>query len=434
MLIGPEECRRVGERVFQLTDADDAVVNLSHERDALTRVANNAIVLNVFTECRGLRVTVAFGNRKGSASCDSLDDDAIEAAVRRAEEVARVSPPDPEFLPSLGPQEYLPVEAWFERTAALDAEDRAKLALELIEPARAAGLLLAGTVETSESVRCVITKNGAFGYHPRTDAQIGCTVTATDSTGWARDVTVDIDRIDPAKLGQAAVDQALKAARPRPLEPGRYDVVLMPAASGHLAEYLIWWADARTTLEGLTYLSDRIGQKLCGDDITIYSDPTDPRLPSCPFDDQGLPRRRETWVDRGVFGQMVWDRWTAAQNGREPVARPGSTIMEGTDRTAADLIREVERGVLVTHFWYVRSVKADETLVTGMTRDGTFLIEDGEIVGGVRNMRWNDSCLGMLQRTVAIGKPGSCADVELMPSLYPPIVVKDWNFVATTDF
>jgi len=434
MLIGPEECRRVGERVFSLTDADDAVVNIGHSREALTRIANNAIVLNVFTESRSLQVTVAYGSRKGSASCDSLDDDAVEAAVRRAEEVARVSPPDPEFLPSLGPQEYVPVQAWFEKTATLDAEDRARLALRLIAPAKERELRLAGTVETSESAQCVMTKNGAFGYHPRTDAQIGCTVTAPDSSGWARDVTVDIDRIDPEKLGQAAVEQALKSASPRPLEPGRYDVVLMPAASGHLAEYLVWWADARTTLEGLTYLSDRFGQKLCGDEITIYSDPSDPRLPSCPFDGQGLPRRREVWIDKGVFGQMVWDRWTAAQNGREPVARPGSTIMEGTDKTAADLIRTVERGVLVTHFWYVRSVKADETLVTGMTRDGTFLIEDGEIVGGVRNMRWNDSCLGMLQRTVAIGKPGSCADVELMPSLYPPIVVKDWNFVATTDF
>lgn len=434
MLLNPDEARRIGEKVLKITQADDAIVNIDHSREALTRIANNSIVLNVLTEARSVGVTVAFGNRMGSASCDSVEDDALEATVRRAEEIARVSPPDPEFLPSWGAQEYMPVEAWFESTAALGPEDRARLAIQLIEPAKAADLRLAGTVETSESATCVMTRNGLFGYHPRTDAQIGCTVTAPTSSGWARDVTVDIDRISPEKLGRAAVKQALDSANPKPVEPGKYDVVLMPAASGHLAEYLLWWADARPTLDGLTYLSGRVGQKLAGDDITLYTDPSDPRLPSAPFDMRGLPRRKTVWIDKGTFGQLAWDPWTAKQHGIDPVPPARTPIMVGTEQSAMDLIKNVERGILVTHFWYVRAVKADETLVTGMTRDGTFLIEDGEIKRGVNNMRWNDSCLGMLQRTVAIGKPGSCADVELMPSLFPPIVVKDWNFVATTDF
>jgi predicted Zn-dependent protease len=434
MLMNKDEACRIGEKVLKLTTADDVVVNIGHSREALTRLANNSIVHNVFSERREVTVSVAFGNQKGSASCDAIDDDSVKAMIERAEQVAKITPPDPEYLPSLGPQTYLPVEAHFDSTANLDADGRAKLAIELIKPAKAADYRLAGTVEVSESAACVMTKNGLFAYHPRTDAQVGCTVTAPDSTGWARDVTVDISLIKASELAHAAVEQARKAAHPKAMEPGKYQVVLMPAASGHLAEYLIWMANARMTKEGLTYLSDRLGKKLAGDDITIYSDPTDPRLPSCPFDGEGVPRTKLKWVDKGVFNQMHWDRWTAKQNGVEPVPHPGTPIMVGTDKSANDLIATVERGILVTHFWYVRSVKDDETLVTGMTRDGTFLIEDGKIKHGVKNMRFNQTCLGMLEQTRMIGKPGSCADVELMPSLFPALVVDDWNFVASTDF
>ena len=306
--------------------------------------------------------------------------------------------------------------------------------MDLIAPAKAAGFALAGTVETSESAQAVVTKNGLVAYHPRTDAQVGCTVTAPNSTGWARDVTVDIQRIAAKELAAAAVNQAKQAANAQRVEPGKYTVVLMPPAAGHLVEYLMWWLNARTTQEGLTFMSGHLGEKLAGDDITVYSDPSDPRMPSCPFSGEGLPRNKVTWIDKGLFNQLWWDRWTAHKSGVEPVPAPGVPIMVGTEQTANQLIANVERGILVTHFWYVRSVKDDQTLVTGMTRDGTFLIEDGKIKHGVKNLRFNEACLGMLQRTIAIGKPGSCADVELMPSLFPPLVVTDWNFVSTTDF
>jgi len=434
MLLTAEEARAIGEKVLGMVTADDAIVNVGHSREALTRLANNSIVHNVFTECRSISVSVAYGGRKGRAGCDSLEEADLKAMVTRAEEVARVVPPDPEYLPSLGPQDYLPVQAHFRATAEMDADERARLAMQLIGPARAAGYELAGTVETSESAHAILTKNGCFGYHPRTGAEVGCTVTAPDSTGWARDVTVDIARIDAGALARAAVRQARDSAAPQAVEPGKYTVVLMPAAAAELAEYLVWWAEARTTQEGLTYLSERLGAQLAGDSITIYSDPQDPRMPGCPFNHEGTPRARTTWVDRGRFGQLWWDRWTAQKAGVDQVPDPSTVTMAGGNKTAAELIATVERGILVTHFWYVRTVKADETIVTGMTRDGTFLIENGEIKHGVKNMRFNESCLGMLQRTVAVGEPGSCVDGELLPGLFPPIVVTDWNFVSASDF
>jgi predicted Zn-dependent protease len=208
----------------------------------------------------------------------------------------------------------------------------------------------------------------------------------------------------------------------------------MPAASARLAVPLLAGANARVTLEGLTYLSGQVGRKLAGDEITIWSDPQHPDLPYLPFDAEGIPRRRVTWIDRGVFGQMWWDRWTARQNGVEPVPLPGSLCMTGTDRSVEDLIGGIERGILVTHIWYVRSVKEDQTLVTGLTRDGTFWIEEGRIRHPVRNLRFNDTALGMMQRTTDIGSPQRCVGPETFPSVFPPLVVRDWNFVGVTDF
>jgi predicted Zn-dependent protease len=428
------EAQTIGEKVLKMVSADDAVVNVGHGRNATTRFANNTIIHNVFTESRGVSITVAFGNKTGSSGTNQLDDESLLSMVRRAEDIARLAPPDPEYLPPLGPQEYLEVKAHYDSTAKLSPEDRANLAMQMIEPSRKESLVASGTVECSERASSLMTSNGLCAYHPRTDVQIGCTITSPNSTGWARDVTVDVSRIKPSELAQSAIQQAKRAANPRTMPPGKYIVVLQPAAGALLASYLLMWANARTTKEGLTYLSDKLGQKLAGDDINIYTDPQDERFPTSPFNGEGLPNKRITWVNKGVFDQLSWDRWTAHKDGVEPVSRSNHAIMIGTDKTTEELISNVERGILVTHFWYVRSVKSDETLVTGMTRDGTFYIEDGKIQYGVKNFRFNESCLGMLQRTIAIGKPGSCVDVELEPSLFPPLVVTDWNFVSTTDF
>ena len=191
---------------------------------------------------------------------------------------------------------------------------------------------------------------------------------------------------------------------------------------------------ARTTYEGLTFLSGRIGEKFAGEEITVYSDPQHPDIPYALFDSEGVSRREAIWIDRGVFSGMWWDRWTAHDHGTEPIPGPGSLCMDGTDRSIEDLIAGIDRGILVTHVWYVRPVKADQTLVTGMTRDGTFRIEGGRSGPPVRNLRFNDTGLGMLRRAVAVGRPERCISQESPPSVVPPLVVRDWNFVGVTEF
>ena len=433
MLLREEELRRLGEKVPARVTADHALLSIHHLRETCTRLSNNAIAQNMCTERCEVTLSVAFENRLGNATVVATDDDALRELVRRAEENANLAPPDPEYLAPLGPQEYLPVRAYAEATAEATPEAMARISQAIIEPARAAGMKASGTVETSAEARVVMTSRGLFAYHPRTEAQVGCTIHATDSSGWARGAAVDIGDLQAGRLATVAIDQARQGAAPREISPGTYTVLLMPAAAAHLATCLVMMAEARRTLEGLTFLSDRVGSKLAGDEITLYSDPQDPRAPFAPFDAVGIPQRRMVWVDRGTFSQMWWDRWTARQKGVEPVPIPGSLSMVGGETTLEELVGRIERGVLVTHVWYLRAIKIDQALCTGMTRDGTFLIEDGVIRGGIRNLRFNDSCLGMLQRTLAIGRPEPCAG-GFFPGVFPPLVVADWNFTGVTDF
>jgi predicted Zn-dependent protease len=430
----PEDnLRRIGETVLSHVSADDALLQIDHSRETCTRFSNNAIAQNGCTERCQVTLAVSFGDRVGKAEVVSTEDDTLRELVRRAEASARLMPSDPEYLPPLGPQDYASVQAYSEATAGATPEETARMSRAMTAPARTAGMRASGTVETFSRETAVVTSRGLYARHAHTGAQVGCTVHGDDSSGWGREAAVDIRDLDPSRLAQTAVEQARKGSAPREITAGRYTVLLMPPAAGHLVSLLVWMAEARRTLEGLTYLSGRVGEKLAGDEITVYSDPQNRRVPFVPFDSAGIPHRRAVWIDRGVFARMWWDRWTARQNGVEPIPWPGSLCMAGTEATLDELIGRIENGVLVTHFWYVRPIKLDQALFTGMTRDGTFLIEDGRIQGGVKNLRFNDSSLGMLQRTLAVGRSEPCV-TGIGEGVFPPLVVADWNFTGVTDF
>jgi len=427
-----ERARDIGEDLLRRVSADDALVSITHFRQATTRFSNNSVAFHASTDKHEVSLTVHFGQQKGTATAESIEGADLEELARRAEEIAREAPPDPETLPTLGPQEYVAVEAFRRATAEASPEDLTELASRICIPALRANLNASGTIETSVASVALLSKRGLFAYHRGTQSEIGCTVATPTSSGWARGYDPDLSRLDQAALFARAAEQARMAENPGEIAPGKYTVLLMPAAVGSLAQLLLWWANARLTGEGLTYLTGRVGEKLAPDEITLYSDPQDRLLPCDPFYEEGLPRSRTVWIDRGRFLQLWHDRWTAHQAGVAPVALPGNLLMPGTRRTVEELVSGIERGVLVNHLWYIRTVKADQTLVTAMTRDGTFWIEDGKIRHGLKNMRFNESCLGMLQRTVALGTPEVCVDREMPPSSFPPLVVKDWNFVGVS--
>lgn len=427
-----QECRAIGERALRFVEADEALIQIQESRERTTRFANSAISYNASIERLQVTAHVALGDRVGAATLEATDDDALREAVRRAEEAAQGAPPDPECLPVLGPQEYVSVDAFRPDTALMKSEEQVRLVQAITETARPIGCAAAGTVETSSSVISLISSRGLFAHHARTDAEIGCTMTAADSSGWARRAEVDVRRLDAGAIAAEALEQARRSAAPRDLPPGKYTVLFQPAAVADLMPALVYLTDARQTEAGLTYLSGRVGEALAGVDITLRSDPAAALYPSRPFDNEGLPHRPRVWIERGRHREQMRDRWTARQSGLEAVPSPRSICMEGTGRTLSELIGGIERGVLVTHLWYIRPLKMEQTLFTGMTRDGTFLIEEGRVVGAVRNLRFNDSVLGMAQRTVDIGIPESCGSGGY-GLLFPPLVVRDWEFVSATE-
>jgi len=431
-LFTESEARRLVETILPMITADDAVVNVRHAREATTRFSNNAIAQGTWQDRLTVTLSATFGHRTGKASVDATDAEALRALVRRTEDAARLAPPDPEYLPSLGPQKYAAVAGFSEATSRLRDEDAARLAGEIISAAVSAGFKASGTIETCSGSTAVATRHGLFAYEASTLAQMGCTVASGDSSGYGRDLSPDIARLNASKLAAGAIEGARRSAAPRSVPAGRYTTLLLPGAVATLTAPV--FSNARSTLDGLTYLSGRIGQKLAGESITLRSDPASPDLPYAPFDDEGVPRRPQVWVRNGVFSGMFWDRWTASRNGVEPVPYPDSFEMEGSDRSLDDLIAGIDRGLLVTRVWYVRYVKVDQTLLTGMTRDGTYWIEEGRIAYPVKNLRFNDTALGMLQRTSALGRPERSPSQWGLPGVVPPLVVQEWNFVGVTEF
>lgn len=416
--------------------APDVSVRIDYENSAVSRFANNAITQNTQVEATNISVDCAFENRKGAATTTTLTPEALEDALRRAEELARVAPPDPEYVSPLGPQSFLTPPSYFMQTARLSPEERARRVLVITQKAAQAKVRASGTVENGQLASVLATSAGLFGYDQRTNGLIGTTMTAPDSSGWARNAAPDIRLLDPAQLADAAIEQTRIGSNPKDLPAGQYTAILAPAAVGQLLWFMFFLMDGRNTLDGITFLSGgKLGQKLVPDFVTLKSDPLDLRVPGIAIGQEGIPQRAVNWVDRGVFQEVRWDRYTAQKNKRTPTAFPGNLLMGGDEsKSLEDLVKSTERGVFVTHVWYVRYVKPTDTLVTGLTRDGTFLIENGKLAGGVKNLRFNESVLGILQRTVGMSRAETAVDNEAPPSRFPGLKVQDFNFVSATQF
>ncbi|WP_287129573.1 TldD/PmbA family protein [Candidatus Cyanaurora vandensis] len=416
--------------------APDATVFIGYQRNAVSRFANNAITQNTLVEATNIRVECAFEGRKGAASTTTLTPEALTDTLRRAEAIAKVAPPDPEYLPPLGPQTYLAPPGYSPETARLAVNERASRVLTITEKAAKAKVRASGTVESGESGAVLANSKGLFAYDLGSNGLIGTTMTAPDSSGWARDTAPDIRLLDPSALAEAALEQTRIGAAPKDLAPGKYTVILSPAAVSQLVWFMFYLMDGRSTTDGVTFLSNgKLGQKLTPEAINIYSDPLNSRAPGAAFGDSGLPQRLVKWVDQGVFKEVRWDRFTAQKQKQTPTPFPANLIMAGDEsKSLMDLVKSTERGVFLTHVWYVRYIKPAETLLTGLTRDGTFLIENGKFAGGVKNLRFNESVLSLLQRVEAMSKAVSAVDNEAPPSLFPGLKVKDFNFVSATQF
>lgn len=435
------EARTILEKVVALSTADECVAQLTGSVDGNIRFAlNNVSTSGVVTNTE-LSVQVAFGRRVGTTTINEFSDAALERAVRRAEDLARLAPENPEFMPAVGPQTYRPTATWSDATAAVTPEQRAEVARASIEPCRAENLIAAGFLDDNARFVAFANSNGAFGYQRATGMDYTCTVRTEDGTGsgWVGRNLQDISGFDPAADIQVAMRKAAASAEARALEPGKYTVILEPAAASGLITFMTRYFDARQADEGRSFLSkagggNKLGEQVFDPRVNFINDPWHEGAETLPWDGDGLPRERRALVENGRIANLNYSRYWADRQGQPVVGQPGNLIMLGGTKSTTDLVRETERGILVTRTWYIRMVDPQTVLLTGLTRDGTFYIENGELRYPVKNFRFNESPVIMLNNIDDLGRPVRVAgNNSSFTVMIPPMRIRDFTFTSLSD-
>jgi len=453
--ISREDAQKLADRVLAFAKADETRVSITSGWSGNTRFAGNEITTSGGTTDTNVTITSTIGKRRASATTNILDDDSLKRTVDLAERLAKLSPEDPEAMPELGPQTYTPVAGYFDTSANLAPDARASAAKVTIDAAEAAGksvgnIFVAGYIVANASARAVATSNGLFAYHRTSDADLSITARTPDATGsgWASAGARDWKLIDPAALGRTAATKAVASRSPKAVEPGLWTVVLEPHAVAEIMPLLLGSFNARTNDEGRGTFSKpgggtKLGEKIADERVTMYSDPNDSDLLASPFDGDGLPLQRVVYIENGILKNFTYDRFWAQKQGKIATnsgggrggggggGRGGGAGLKfvGGTKSTEELIAGCERGILVTHFFYIRSLDQRTVLLTGLTRDGTFLIEKGKVTQAVKNFRWNESPLFMLSKIEEIGKAERTAAGQVMPSLR----VKDFTFTSLSD-
>lgn len=439
-----DEARALCASILKFSVAEQARVNVWSSALGNTRFAVNQITTSGDVTNVDVSVTSAFGRRVASATTNRLDEPSLRAVVEASERLARLAPEDPEYLGELAAAPTPERDAVFDSTAGLAPESRATAAAVVTRAAAGRDLVSTGYITHATGSRAVMTSNGQFAWTASSEGNITTTVRTPDGTGsgWAGAGFFDWDAVDAPALAAAAIEKAERSRAPRDVEPGAWVTILEPTAVGNMVGLMMSALGARPADEGRSYFSrpkgaNRIGEQFLDPRVTILSDPMDRELLSAPFNNQGLPNRREVWVEQGHLRTLVYDRYWATRTKREPTGFVSGYAMAGGDASVDDMIRSTARGLLVTRLWYIRSVDPRTILFTGLTRDGIFLIENGRIAHPVKNLRWNESPIAMLNQVEMMGRP-----VRVSPSesgdtapavIVPALKVKAFTFTSTSD-
>jgi predicted Zn-dependent protease len=441
-IMSRSEAQAFLERIVKLSKADTIAVNVNGGYQGNIRFAANRITTAGGVSNAQLVVESGYGAKHAVVTTADFSNEGVERAVRQSEALAKLAPDDPEVMPLLPPQQYAPVNAWFDSTATLTPDARAAAARTALDAAKAAGdLQAAGFIIEGTNFNALASKTGMFAYHNATSANYQLTVRTNDGTGsgWAGADHPDWRQIDFKAVSDRAIQKARQSRHPQAIEPGRYTVILEPQAVGDLVQLLAFSLDARSADEGRSAFSrqgggTKIGEKIVDSRVTIFSDPADPLLLGQPWNDEGLPLGREVWIENGTVKQLQYSRFWAQKKGARPNGGLGAVRMVGGDATTEQMIASTERGILVTRLWYLREVDPRTVLYTGLTRDGTFLIENGKITKAVKNLRFNESPLFMLNNLEMIGRAERVAGTEAGGNVvFPPLKVKDFNFTSLSD-
>lgn len=436
---------QLGKRVLEFSEATQTEVLIASGKNELTRFTRNAVHQNVADSDISVRVRAIVGKRTGVATTNVLDDEALQRVVHRAIEIAKLSPEDPD-LPQLptGGKTITPEGAYVDQTAHATPEQRAAMADAIFKTAESNDYWCAGFVTTSANGVTIANSSGACASFDGTESGVNVKMNAHDSTGFAEGYDTDVTRIDAHAIGETSARKARESSSPRTVDPGPWTVILEPAAFGELFVYLADHFSAQSFDEGSSFLSDGLGKQYLGDNVTITDDYAHPLNPGMPFDYEGQPTQRLTMIEGGVARNVVTDSYWAHKLGRSNTGHalpaPNASgpqamhlVVSPGRKPLAELISETQRGLLITRFWYIRTVDQKKAIVTGMTRDGTFLIENGEITGGVRNMRFNQSIVEALKNcefSNALHRTGGYAYSLVAPAAK----IEGFTFSSGTNF
>ena len=446
------DAKKLSEVILSSSKAPECEVVLSETALTHTRFAANEITTSGAARDLSVSITSRGEGRSGTVRVNDLDPDALRKAVALSEELMRSATPDPEYVEGLGPQTYPEIRSFYAETARAGALEHHPGVKAALDEAGLRKLTASGFSETTVAASAIANKKGNFGFHVGSTASYSTTMRTADGTGsgWAGFESPRFEDVKATVLAARAGKKAQASASPKELAPGAYTVILEPQAVADLLGNLFFSLSRRSVDEGRSFLSkpggeNRIGEEVFAPVVTLRSDPFDPRLAGRPWiagggggflgfggfgggGAAGLPSRRTTWVEKGVVKAVPVDRYWAAKNNLEALPFSGSVVVEGGSGTVDELVAGTERGLLVTHFFYIRSVNPQTVQLTGLTRDGLWLVEKGKVVGPVQNFRFNDSPVNVLKNVEAMS-----ASVPAGGMIAPALRARDFKFTSKSD-
>lgn len=439
--------KAVSKRVFEAAKPNDAEVLLTSKDESLVRFSNNTISQHVSSMETDIIIRIQIGQRQGRASTTQYDEESLVKTVKRAQMAASAQREDPSILPLTPPHVYNPIDNYVERTARISPDEKVKAVKDLVSKTEEKGLRSAGIFSNEEGIVGLANSTGLFAYNRSTSATFSITTMTDDSSGWAEDTKKDVGLIDPLRLGRIAIEKADSSRGPKDIEPGEYTVILEHAAVSDLLLFMAYEGfGALNYLEGRSFLSGKLGEKVFDERITIIDDPCHPMTIGMSFDFEGMPKRMVPLIVKGLAKNVVHDRKTANKAGTLSTGHalpqpnpygplPFNIVLNGGDSSIEEMIRSTERGILVTRFHYTNIIDPVKLTITGMTRDGTFLVEKGKISHPIKNMRFTESVVRIFNEVEAISKDQVFAKAFFGGGfVVPAMKIRSFNFSSATRF
>lgn len=450
------QIKQIADKIFSYSRAkqhgtrlaDEAEMILVNYNQFLTRYANNMITQNVH-ESNGVELIVRLikNGKVARATTNKTDNASLQKLVEDTAELSRHQKRDKNILSLASKQTYQPVDACVEKTAQVSPHDRVEAIRMAVGECEKYGFKASGIFSNSASVLGIANSRGLFAYHPSTEAEFTCTALTESSSGWAKEQNKDVSQINPLATARTAIDKAHRSEDPRALPAGRYTVILEPAA---VTDFLLFMAfrgvGALSYQEGRSFMSGKLGKKIMGENVTIIDNTYHPQTIGIPFDFEGIPKKKVVIIDKGIARNVVYDRETARKAKTKTTGHalpqpnpygpmPGNLILKSGDSTLEELIKSTKKGILVTKFHYTNIVEPMQLVLTGMTRDGTFLIEDGKITRGVKNMRFTESVIKAFSNVELISKDSKYQSAFFGGGfVVPALKINNFNFSSGTKF